>query len=253
MPPVSSPTPRPVTARHEEGLSYFTSLLNWWLQRSNLSHERMSLLAEWGGGEKKLLIPSVISHLKRRNVPSGPNLRNLEGLAGANRAIWLWQSKGDAAAIRELGPYSVHGIRPEWLDGACWLPSPEDESLPLDYVDLSLLLIGELKLPYLQDQVLNPSETEEVNQRLSELLNGLVAGLSPAEAIRKVLEAYPVRDDDRRARIRDLLLGEQLGLAELQEELHALAVVVGKLRGLPEGSFTAHDLHAELTRDRRRY
>lgn len=244
--------PKPISRRHEEGLSYLASLLNWWMSRAGLSHDQLSRLAEWGGGESHLIIPSSISHLKRRNMSRGPSARQLEGLAAANRAIWLWQQKGEAAAIKELGPHTGLGIEAARLDGAIWLPTPEDDRIPLDYLDFVALAAGLLQLPYLQHQALSPSESVELSRQLGDLLNSLAGGGTPAEGIARVLAAYPLDDPDRRRRIRDLMLGEELSTEQLEEEMHALAVTVGSLRGLPEGSFRALDLHAELARDRRR-
>jgi hypothetical protein len=253
VPVVTSSKPaRPITARHEQGRSYLASLLNWWLRQSGLSHEQLSRLADWGGGEQGLLIPSAISHLRRSNNARGPSMRNLEGLGAANRAIWLWQTKGEAAAIKELGNHSSHKVDSKWLDGAIWLATAEDERLPLDVVDLVQLSVGLLELPYLQQTAISPSESRDLSERLSALLNELAGGGTPAEGIRRVLEAYPVTDPIRQRRLRDLLLGEPFTREELEHEMLSLAACVNRLRGLPDGTYVPADLHAELTQGRKR-
>jgi hypothetical protein len=248
----SSKPARPITARHEQGRSYLASLLNWWLRQSGLSHDQLSKLANWGGGEPGLLIPSAISHLRRSNNARGPSMRNLEGIAAANRAIWLWQSKGEAVAIKELGSYSACKVDSMWLDGATWLATAEDDRLPLDVIDFAQLSVGLLELPYLQQTAISPSESRDLSERLSALLNELAGGGTPAEGIRRVLEAYPIEDALRQRRLRDLLLGEPFTREELEQELLSLAGCVNRLRGLPDGTYGPADLHAELTQGRKR-
>lgn len=249
---VTSTSPRPVSKRHEQGRSYLASLVNYWLRRSELSHENLARIADWGCGEAGLLGASQVSHIRNRNLARGISARNLEGMAGANLAIWLWATKGEAGAKQRLGSHTSWKVESEWLDGAIWLPAPEHDTEPLTFGDFAELSVGLLTLPYLEQVALSPSEGVELSQRLSELLNALAGGGTPAEGIARVQKAYPITDPVRQRRLRDLLLGEHWTREELEEELFALAVAVNTLRCLPEGSYKPADLHAELSAHRRR-
>lgn len=226
--------------------------INYWLRRSELSHDEMGRIAGWGLGEAGWLSSPQISHLRNRNLAKGASARNLEGLAGANRAIWLWHAKGPAAAIQELGPHSTWKVEAEALDGAIWLPRPADDTQPLTYGDFAELNAGLLTLPYLQDVNLSPTESVDLSSKLSELLNSLAGTGTAAEQIARVLKAYPIQDADRRHRLRDLMLGEPWTREELEGEMYALAATVNNLRCLQEGEYKPADLHAELSRHRRR-
>ena len=250
--PNPSPRSRPVTLRHEQGRSHLANLVNYWLRRSDLSHEQLARLADWGLGEAGCLSKSQISHLRNRNMHRGASARNLDGLAGANRAIWLWQEKGEERTIRILGPYHSWQVEPEWLDHAYWLPAEDDPAQPLEYADFALVDAGHLKLSYLDGQSLSPTESLDVSLRLGALLNSLAAGGTPAEGIGRIMAAYPLEDEARRHRLRDLLLGAAWTREELEEELYALAVTVATLRGASISHYGPAELHAELSSHRRR-
>lgn len=250
--PPSSPRSRPVTLRHEQGRSHLASLLNHWLRNGELSHEQLSRIADWGLGEAGWLSPSQISHLRNRNMARGANAKNIEGLTGANHAIWLWQSAGPEQAIKALGPHSTWQVDAEWLDRAIWLPEPGSTTEPLSYGDFAEVNAGRLKLSYLDGQSLSPGEATDISQRLSDLLNSLAAGGTPAEGFARILDAYPLEDQARRERLRDLLLGSIWSREELEAELYALAVTVATLRGKELSSYGPAELHAELSAHRRR-
>ena len=250
--PQPSPRSRPVTIRHEQGRSHLASLINYWLRKADLSHEQMARIADWGLGEAGCLSASQLSHLRNRNVARGASARNIDGLAGANRAIWLWQEKGEQRAIKLLGPYHAWRVEPEWLDGAYWLPAEDDPAQPLEFADFALIDAGHLRLPYLEGQTLSPTESPDLSMRLSELLNGLATGGTPAEGIGRIMAAYPLEDQARRDRLRDLLLGAAWTREELEGELYALAVLVATLRGVPVSDYGPAELHAELSSHRRR-
>lgn len=249
----ASPRPRPVTQRHEQGRSYLALLVNYWMKRSELSHDQMARIADWGLGEAGWLSAPQLSHIRNRQLARGVSARNLEGLYGANRAIWLWQTQGQPAALRELGPHSSWRVDPESLDGAIWLPKAADDTAPLSYGDFAEINAGhQLQLPYLQDVALSPSEGADLSQRLYGLLNDLAGPGRPADGIARVLAAYPVADPERQRRIRDLMLGEWLTSEELEQELLALAQTISTLRGVPADHYTPADLHSELSSHRRR-
>lgn len=247
-----SPRPKPVTLRHEQGRSHLASLLNYWLRKADLSHEQLSRIADWGLGEAGCISPSQISHLRNRNVARGASARNLDGLAGANRALWLWQEKGEDRAIRLLGPYHSWRVEPEWLDRGYWLPAEDDPVQPLEFADFALIDAGHLKLDYLGGQLLSPTESMVVSIKLTDLLNSLGGSGSAMEQIQRVQAAYPLTDPTRRERLRDLMLGGQWSREELEQELYALAILVATLRGVPPASYGPAELHAELAAHRRR-
>lgn len=250
--PTPSPRSRPATLRHEQGRSHLASLVNYWMRRSGLSHEQMARIADWGLGEAGWLSRSQISHLRNRNFARGANAQSLEGLAGANHAIWLWKAGGPERAIEELGPHSTWQIQPEWLDDAIWLPRDGSTTEPLDYGDFSEINAGRLRLSYIDGQLLSPTEAEDLSTHLSDLLNSLAAGGTPAEGFARILNAYPLADQDRRNRLRDLLLGAIWSREELERELYALAVTVATLRGVPVSEYGPAELHAELSGHRSR-
>lgn len=247
-----SPRSKPVTLRHEQGRSHLASLVNYWLRKAGLSHEQLARIADWGCGEANCISKSQISHLRNRNVARGASPRNLDGLAGANRAIWLWQAKGPDAAIKALGPHHSWNVEREWLDRAIWLPAEDEPSQPLDFADFAAIDAGHLKLGYLGQMVLSPSESAEISAKLTDLLNTLGGSGSAMEQIARILAAYPLTDPTRRERLRDLMLGGTWSREELEQELYALAVLVATLRGVTPASYGAAELHAELSAHRRR-
>lgn len=227
-------------------------MLNYWLRRSDLSHEQLAGLVDWGLGERGWLISSQISHLRNGNVARGASARNIDGMAGANRAIWLWHERGEQEALRELGPHSSWGVDLEALGRAIWLPSPADQTRCLDYGEISSVNAGRLVLPYLATPVLSPTEATELSLKVGALLNQLVAGGTPAEGIGRVLDAYPIEDAERRQRLRDVLLGGTWTREELEQELYVLAVTISRLRNDELGDYGPAQLHAELAASRRR-
>lgn len=248
----TTPRPRHVTLRHEQGRSYLGTVLNYWMRRSDLTHQQMARIADWGLGEGGLLSPSQISHLRNRNILRGASPRNLDGLVGANRAIHLWHTEGQEGAWRKLGPHPAWRVEREWLDGAIWLARPDDETQPLTYGDFAELSVGYLTLPYLGEVSLSPTEWSDLSLRLNQLLNSLATGGTPMEGIARVVAAYPIQDPARQARLRDLLLGATWTREELETELYALAVLVATLRGIPVSDYGPTQLHAELSSPGRR-
>lgn len=247
-----SPRPRPVSLRHERGRSYLALVVNAWLRRSDLSLLEMSRIAGWGLGEDGCLSKSQLSQLKNRNIVRGASAKNLDGLAGANQAIWLWQERGEEEAIRRLGPPSSWQVTPEQLERSIWLHDPEFPDEALAYGDFAEIDAGYLQLPYLGAAVLSPSEATSLSLALAKLLNGLAAGGTPMDGINKVLDAYVSDDPERRERLRDLMLGGLWTHEELEAELGALALMVARLRGVPASEFGPYELHAELSAGRRR-
>lgn len=243
---------RSVSLRHEQGRSYLASLLNYWLRRSELSQDQFGKIVDWGLGEPGWLSSSQITHIRNRKLVRGVSSRNLEGMAGANRAIWLWHTVGQQGAWQELGPHTSWKVLQEWLDGAIWLPCADDETKPLTFGHFCEINAGMLQVPYLQDVSLSPTESAVLSKQLYSLLNELAGGGTPAEGIARVIAAYPVTDANRQRRLRDLMVGEPWTREELEREMYALSVAVSTLRGLEDGSYGPAALHAELSADRRR-
>lgn len=245
---------RLATERHERGRQAIPALVNYWLGRSKLSHDQLTAIADWGLGERGWLDTSAISRARNARNRKGASLRHLDAMAAANEAIHCWQVNGESEAMATYGPPSGWGIRPEWLDDACWLPHP-DEDRPLGFADLTAVLAGHLELPYLSGPQLSPGEAVRASQALVDLLNELARerGWSPREAIQHFGEAYPSQDRGHQQRLRGLLIGElQLTRDELGQELHALAEMIRVVRALEPGRYGPAELAAELQGSRPR-
>jgi hypothetical protein len=236
------------TERMERGTQQLAALLNHWLSRGSLSHDKLAAIIHWAIGETSGFDGGTLSRIRNGKQTRGAGLRHLDGIAEANRAIWVWQQEGEAAAIKEFGNYSSWHVRPEWVTDAIWLPQPADATKPLDLGDLAMLLVGRLQLPYLNGQI-SAGQAKRMNDRLAELLDGIATdrGWGPREAIRQFLEAYPPEDRARQHRLRELLMGEQLTQADLEVELAALAEMIRRVRGV--NTFGPAELQAELLSD----
>jgi hypothetical protein len=236
--------------RQERGVQQLAATMTYWLAR-NLSQDKMASLVHWAYGETTGFDGGSFSRIKNGKQSRGAGLRHLDALAETNRAIWVWQTKGEREAIREFGLHSEHGVRPEWVADTIWLPKPYDETRPLDLGDFACLVMGRLELPYVGGH-LTQSQARRANERLIDLLDDLAAeqGWGPREALREFLAAYPAAaNNTRQARLKELLMGEPLSHKELESELAALAEMVRVVRGLE--SFTPAQLQAELLSDRR--
>jgi len=207
----------------------------------------MASIAAWGLGEPGALGHSIINRIINRKL--SPSIKALIGMEALNRAIWLWQTKGQDAAISQLGWPATYGVQDSWLNNAIWLPVPDDEKHPLDLGDFVDVLVGRLELPYLGQRLLLPGNHRSASDQLPRLLDTTIvaAGLSPMAGVRQLLAAYPAADDARRERFRSVILGEQqLTRDELQDELLAIAEAVRTLRCLPLGTYGPAELLAEL-------
>lgn len=238
---------RPVTSRHDRGVRHFRELLRYWLVRSALSLEQLALIACWGAGQERILDKSMISRIRTGEKNKGPSLKEMDALAAGNIAIWRWQQQGPEQAREKLGPQSSWGVRQEWLDAAVWLPHPDHQDEPLAFADLAEVLAGYLELPYLGSVVDDPSRMRQASGALTGLLGEIILSRrwAPAEAMSRLLEAYPATDRARVQRLRRLVLGDEvLSAEELADELHALAEMVRGVRELER--YTPTDLLEEL-------
>jgi len=157
--------------RHVQGRQHLSATLNWWLARSNLSHDQVGAIADWAMSEKGWLSSPQLSHLRNGAVIK-PSHRNLDALGGLNEAIWLWQRRGAQVCLRRYGPHSAYRIQEEWLNDAKWLHHPEHTDEPLNYADFCELQAGYLTLPYLNEVNLSPSEAKASARRWPISLTG---------------------------------------------------------------------------------
>lgn len=245
---------RLATERHEQGVATLAAMMNHWLGRSGLSHDQLVAIAAWAMGEPSPIDAAVISRVRNGRQARGASWKHLDALASANRAIWLWQTKGQGEAWAVFGPHSGWGIRDQWLDDATWLPHPDRPAEPLAFSDMADVVAGYLELPYLGTTQLSPADHRKMNEALAHLLEQVIAdnGWGPREGIRRLVEAYPVADAARQRRLRALITGDlQLTRQELEAELHALAEMMRVVRELKEGSYGPAELQRELLSGRR--
>jgi hypothetical protein len=248
LPAKGLPTPlRLMTQQMVQGHMTFGTLISYWRGRSQLSGNQMVAIASWGLGEKGWLDSAVLSRIENARQTRGCSLKNLLAFDAANAAIHTWQVKGQREAWARFGPHTAWGVRDAWLDGAIWLPVPDQPQHPLEFSDFAEVLVGRLtELPYLGQVVLRDGDAEAMSARLGDLLNAALAarGLPP----RAALEAYPSKDENRRSRLVAVLMGtDQLTRDEMEQEFYALAETLRELRGLPAGSYGPGELAQELS------
>ena len=132
--------------RHERGRAHLAAALNTWLGQSSLSHDQVAAIVDWSLREPGAMGSSQLSHLRNARIMR-PGLIMFEALAAMNEAIWRWQTKDQAACIEAYGPFSSFGVKPEWMDGAVWLPHPDHPDEPLCFADFAELFTGYLTIP----------------------------------------------------------------------------------------------------------
>lgn len=253
MGPALDPERQIPSRRHDRGRSHMAAVINHWLGLSSLSHDQVAAITDWALRESGYLGSSQLSHLRNAKV-TRPGLMLFEALSALNAAIWRWQSQGEARCIEEYGPFSSHGIQPEWLTDAVWLPHPDHPADPLCFGDFVELFAGYLTLPDVAVK-LSQFDGPDLSRRLSALLleHWQTAGWGPGEGMAKILEAYPNDDAEARTRLTMLTLGQADWTSEeFEAEIPELAALVERLRSLPTGSYGPPELHAELTSARRR-
>ncbi len=241
---------KPATARHAHGVASMAALMNYWLDRSKLTHDQLIAIACWGLNEKGSIDPAAISRARNGKQVRGLSWRHVDALAAANEAIWLWQTQGQQKAWAKLGPQTGWGVREEWLNDATWLPHPDHPNEPLAFGDMAELLVGYLDLPYLSVAQLSPGDARRMSDALAHLMEATAAdrGWGPREAVRQLLAAYPIEDRARQQRLKDVIVGEaSFGREDLETELHALAEMIRVLRGFKAGSYGPAELRRELS------
>ena len=234
----------------EQGHLAFGALIAYWRGRSKLSGNQLVALSNWSVGERNWLDPAVVSRIENGRQARGASLRNLLAFDAINAAIHLWQTRGKQAAWDRFGLHSGWGVRDEWVDGALWLPVPDQPQHPLEFSDFAEVLVGRLELPYLSTASLGDGDAQQLSSRLSDLLNAATAalGLSPRDAVQALLAAYPSKDQGRQGRLVAVALGtDRLSRDELEAELYALAETIRTLRQLEPGSYGPGHLAQELS------
>lgn len=240
---------RLATERHDEGRKALAAMVGHWMVRGGLSLEQLSLIAAWGLNERGLMDKSILSRIRTGAKVRGASLPQVDALAAANMAIWLWQVRGKQKAWAKLGPHSGWGVRDEWLDSACWLAHPDHPADPLEYGDMAEVLAGYLDLPYVGPAPLSAADARVASDQLARLLDRICAerGWGAMAGLRNLMAAYPVTDRGRQQRMRRVITGEQLLSGdELAGELHALAEMVREARQLKPGQYGPGELQAEL-------
>lgn len=240
---------RIATQRHEHGVQVFGALINYWFTRSGLSHDQMCALASWGLHEKGMIDSAVISRIRNGKQARGAGLKHVDALSAANRAIWLWQVKGEDRARQDLGPHSSWSVQDQWLNTASWLPHPDDESLPLEFADFMLVLAGYMDLHYLSITNLSPGDATKLSRALGKLIEDEVSehGWGLREAVSRMLTVYPVDDQVRQKRFGQVIAGfHQYNQFELEGEMYAVAETIRQIRGLKSGEYGVRELREEL-------
>lgn len=236
--------------RADRGVQTLASLMNYWL--ATTSHDKLAAILRWGYGEPTGLDGGSLSRIRNAKQNRGAGIKHLDAMAEANRAIFIWKTEGNEAAIRAFGPHSIWDVKAEWLDEICWLPAPApNDDEPLDLGDLAMLLMSRLELPYLGGQLLAPMKLSRMIERFAQLLENesTERNWGPREAVQKFLAAYPSEDPGRQRRLRDMLMGGEITGTELEMELAAFAEMLRSIRQLD--SFTPADLQDELLSARR--
>ena len=230
--------------RIERGVQRLAAAVRYWLAH-NLSQDKLATIVHWAYGETSGFDGGTFSRLSNGTQQRGAGIRHLDALAEANRAIWTWQTRGEAAAIKEFGIHSNHGVKPEWLNETIWLPKPSNGALPLDLGDLANVLVGRLELPYVAARLTN-RDARLASERLVDLLNELAQerGWKPLEAVQRYLSVYPGGTRVRVARLKAVLTGETYTQSELEMEMAALAEMIRQVREVER--FTPAELQAEL-------
>lgn len=234
-----------LSRRHSQGRAYLGQVLGWWVGKSGLTYRRLGQIADWATGEHGILISSQLAHLRNANLRS-PNFRLLEALAEANEAISAAQSDLDRAVAR-YGPLPA-GLDPADLARAYVLRHPDDEQ-PLHFADWCEMFVGRLTLPYVSGVSVTATQARFASDALRDRLDAAVAplALGPSAGMQAILDAYPVKDSRRRARLTAYLLrGHRLEASDIEEELAALAQTITVLESRPAGSYGPSELFAEL-------
>lgn len=240
----TKPTPSDLL---ERGRQLSRAMLRHWQERGRVIGAEIHAISSWGLGETSVLTAVALSKILAgtRSV----DVKVMLAFDGWNRVVFTWQTQGQDAAVREFGPFTPWGVRPEWMDAAAWLPLPEDPATPLELPDFLDVLVGRLPLPYLGSAALLLTDNRQLSERLSQILNDAIAasGLTPRDAFRVLLAGYPVTDPARQQRLHRLILeGETMTRDELREELFAIAEALRTIRALPVGSYGPEELQAEL-------
>jgi hypothetical protein len=254
-PQVSVVAPRriAVAKRMASGRAHFASVLNWWMARCNYSHVQIGAMADWALAQDGWLISSQISHLRNNHVRQ-PSFINLEALGAVNQVLHLWHTEGPREVFHRHGPFGDSILSEDLLERGDWLKHPKTDE-PLDFAGFCELFVGRIKLQQASVIDFLDHDAKRISEELGTLLDDLAAtsGLSPREAIAKVLLHYPCHDRTRCERLKAVMLGTEVYTPQqVREEMFSLSELVQNFRGLPAGTYGPEELLSELTKHRQR-
>jgi len=250
---VTAPRRIAVAKRHTTGRAHFSSALNWWLARCSYSHKDIAAIADWARAQDGWLISSQLSHL-RNNHFRQPSFTNLEALGAVNEVVHLWHTEGPRETFHRHGPFGDSKLTEEMLDRGDWLKHPKT-GLPLDFAGFCELFVGRISLKHVTMVDFMDHDAKRLSEELGVLLDEMAAssGLTPREAIAKVLMHYPCDDRKRHERLKAVMLGTEVYTPQqVRDEMFSLSQLVKDFRGLPDGAYGPEELLAELTKNRRR-
>lgn len=143
------------SARISQGIITISNLVNYWIEKSSLTHREFISISSWGLGEESFLSKSDLSRGLNHKLSRGFSMKSLLALEAANAALFRWHTAGEENAVKELGSYRDYGVKESILDSAIWLPHPSSEEnlktveCPLSFSGLCEIQIGILEVPYI--------------------------------------------------------------------------------------------------------
>lgn len=219
--------------RHEQGRITFARCIRLLLARNDLSHQDLKDLAAWANPDgRNWLSTSQVSYLRTLRLKAvGP--RTLDALGQLNLA--LAHLAGDdsrkAQAMGTLPPPPRHVA--EKLASPFYLRDP-DTDLPMDAGDLYRVWIGRATPEGADALFITDDEAQAFSFRLAELVQRWCQSRDALlfQCLPSILDLYPVDAQPRIERLRRVVAGiETFSAADLQEELRALAAMVGAMTG----------------------
>lgn len=212
--------------RHEQGRHHLAAVLNWWLSRSDLSHNQASAIAGWVAGDHTWLQPSQLSHLRNARLAT-PQLKVFEGLAALNEAVATWKTRGEQHCTTQWGELPAPPVSSALLDRAIalWHPDTGSGEHPLVFHDFCDLFVGRLRLEGISEQVLSPAQSRAISEAIASDLDAwLIRQGGIRSGMAKIKRIYPAQ---RLQKLEQVILGQSsFQPEELQEQRDALALLI---------------------------
>lgn len=216
--------------RLAKGVQALSKSVRMLLLRNDLTHEELVRLSQWcNPWGMTWLSTSQISYLRTGAITkAGP--RTLDALGQIN--LRLAQAAGNTSPrVRQLydfGPIpSSLGLPAEPF----YLSHPSSQD-PLDAGDLYMVMLGRLDPHGLDDGAISDMEARRLSGNLARIIQSWARDqrLTIAQAMDRLLECYPVKEQARRNRLRMVAVGfEEYTGEALGEELQALGELLGTL------------------------